>query len=282
MGKPTFSLEFFPPKTVQAEEIFFKELAKLARLNPEFMTVTYGSGGSTKETTPKIIDRIISETGIPVASHITYINTTKEDLHKYINSLWQKGIHHVVALRGDMPKDLNWPLDEDGEYFQYTSDFVEDIKSWFPKMEISVGAYPEKHPDAPSLESDIIALKKKCDAGAARAITQFFFNNDNYFDFTKKCTESDIKTSIIPGLLPIHDFDGMCKFAKRCQANVPPDLRGKFETLKDNPKKSRELAIELLVNQVRGLIDNGVNHVHFYTLNKADITCDVIRDVFKP
>jgi len=279
MSKPnfTFSFEFFPPKTENAAKRLWEDLPKLAELGPKFMTVTYGTGGETKDTTPDTIETIMEMTDVPVASHLTFIDTTKEKLRRYIDDLWGKGIHHIVALRGDMPGDLLWPLDEDGEYFQYTSDFVEAIKEWHPEMEISVGAYPEKHPDAPSLESDILALKLKCDAGATRAVTQFFFENESYFKFVKKCEALGISTPVVPGVLPIHDFKGMCKFAERCQANVPFDLHKKHEILGDDPEGARDLAIELLTRQVRDLVDNGVEHIHFYTLNKADIIVDVIK-----
>ena len=280
MSKPTFSFEFFPPKTKSAEQKFWGNFSKLAELDPKFVTVTYGTGGTTKVITPKTIEKIKEMTDIPVASHLTYINTTKEELHSYIDDLWQKGMRHIVALRGDMPGDLNWPLNEDGSYFQYSSDFVEAIRQWYPEMEISVGAYPEKHPDAASLEADILALKMKCDAGATYAITQFYFDNEDYYRFVEKCEASDIRTPIIPGLLPIHDFNGMCKFAKRCNAHVPLDLHKKFELLGDKPEEAKKLAIELLTAQAQDLVNNGVEHIHFYTLNKADITVDVVKAVF--
>lgn len=277
MSKPTFSFEFFPPKTEAAASKLWEDVPKLAALNPKYMTVTYGTGGTTKDITSDIVNKIMEMTDIPVASHLTFINTTKEELRRYIDALWENGMRHIVALRGDMPSDLKWPLDDDGNYYQYTSDFVEAIRGWYPEMEISVGAYPEKHPDAPSIEADIFALKMKCDAGATRAITQFFFNNEGYFRFVDKCEASGITIPIVPGLLPMHDFKGMCKFAERCQANIPADLYQKFESVADSPEEARKLAIELLTAQVQGLINNGVKHIHFYTLNKADITVDVIK-----
>ncbi len=281
MSKPdfTFSFEFFPPKTKSAAEKLWSDLPELSALNPEFMTVTYGTGGATTKTTPDTINKIMEITNVPVASHLTFIDTTKEELRSYIDDLWSRGIHHIVALRGDMPVDLKWPLDEDKNYFQYTSDFVEALRQWHPQIEISVGAYPEKHPDAPSLEADIKALKMKCDAGATRAITQLFFNNDNYYHFVDECAAMGIHTPIVPGLLPIHDFRGMCKFAGRCQAKVPVALYDKFEPLADKPEEAHKLAVELLVTQARDLIDNGVEHIHFYTLNKADITVDVVKAI---
>lgn len=275
----TFSFEFFPPKTENAAGKLWGDLPKLAALNPKYMTVTYGTGGTTTQTTPDTINKMMEMSDTPVASHLTFIDTTKEDLRAYIDDLWNKGIHHVVALRGDMPNDLQWPLDTDGEYYQYTSDFVEAIRVWYPQMEISVGAYPEKHPDAPSMEADILALKMKCDAGATRAITQFFFDNKGYYRFVDKCKTLGIRTPIIPGLLPIHDFKSMCNFAERCQANVPLDLYNKFEPYEDKPDDARKLAIELLTEQTRDLTNNGVEHIHFYTLNKADIITDVITSL---
>ncbi len=280
-SSPTFSFEFFPPKTKNAADKLWNDLLKLAVRNPQYMTVTYGTGGgATTQTTPDTINKIMEITDIPVASHLTFIDTTKEELRSYIDDLWSKGVHHIVALRGDMPEGLSWPLDNDGNYYQYTSNFVEAIKKWYPQMEISVGAYPEKHPDAPSLEADILALKMKCDAGATRAITQFFFNNEQYFRFVSKCESLGIHIPIVPGLLPIHDFVGMCNFAERCQTNIPLDLYSKFELYKDKPAEARNLAIELLTAQAQDLLDNGVEHIHFYTLNKADITSNVIKAVF--
>ena len=280
MSTPTFSFEFFPPKTKNAASKLWGDLPKLAALDPKYMTVTYGTGGTTTKTTPDTINRMMEMCDIPVASHLTFIDTTKEDLRSYIDSLWNKGIHHIVALRGDMPSDLQWPLDDDGDYYQYTSEFVEAIRERYPRMEISVGAYPEKHPDAPSIESDIIALKKKCDAGATRAITQFFFDNENYYRFVEKCEALGIRIPIVPGLLPIHDFEGMCNFAQRCQANVPMHLYEIFEPLAGKPEGAKARAIELLTRQAEDLLAHGVEHIHFYTLNKSDITSDVIKAVF--
>ncbi|MFP4386266.1 MAG: methylenetetrahydrofolate reductase [NAD(P)H], partial [Alphaproteobacteria bacterium] len=269
--KTTFSFELFPPKTEQASARLWAQMPELIALKPDFMTVTYGAGGTTKGGTLETIEKMMEMTDIPVGSHLTFINATKDELRTYVDKLLEKGIGHIIALRGDMPGDLNWPLDNDGDYFQYTSDFVEGLKSWHPTLEISVGAYPEKHPDAPSLEDDIQALKKKCDAGATRAITQFYFDNEQYYHFVEQCRNAGIDTSIVPGLLPIHDFEGMCKFAARCQTHVPSAMYEKFGSLLDQPDEARKLAIELLTVQVEDLIRNDVEHIHFYTLNKADI-----------
>lgn len=280
MTLPTFSFEFFPPKSETAETALWAALPRLAALGPKYMTVTYGAGGSTREGTVTTLRRMMKDYNIPVAAHLTYINMPKKALYELADHLWADGVKHIVALRGDMPPDLAWPLDPDAHYFQQTSEFVAALHARHD-FEISVAAYPEKHPDAKSLEDDIAALKKKCEAGAARAITQFFFDNDVYFSFRDQCAAAGIKTPICPGLLPVHDFKSMQKFAARCQANVPTWLHEKFAGTENKPDEARKIATDLLVQQTIDLASKGVPHIHFYTLNKADITeaaCRVIMD----
>ena len=272
MSTPTISFEFFPPKSDKAAETLFNAVDSLAALGPKYMTCTYGAGGSTRDGTVDTLKKM-SAHEIPLAAHLTFINSRKEELKEYTDGLWEMGVKHIVALRGDMPADadVNWPLEADENYFQYTSDFVEGLKGWHD-FEISVGCYPEKHPDAESLEADIQALKLKCDAGADRAITQFFFDNDDYFRFVEQVRAAGIETPICPGLLPIHDFKSMCGFAKRCQANVPDWLHEKFAGLEDAPEDAQKIATDLLILQVEDLAKQGVEHIHFYTLNKSAIT----------
>ncbi len=278
MRKPTFSFEFFPPKTEKSAQSLENAVADLIKLNPKFMTVTYGAGGTTKDGTIDTISKKMDMTNIPIGSHLTFINTTKKELYKYLDKLWDKEIKHIVALRGDMPEDLQWPLDPDGEYFQYTSDFIEGILSRHP-FEISVGAYPEKHPDSKTLNADVYALGMKCEAGATRALTQFFFDNEVFYNFVEKCRNAGIETPICPGILPIHDFKSMCGFAKRCGANVPLWLYDKFDGLEDKPEDARKIAIELLIKQSEDLAKNGVEHIHYYTLNKSDITRQAVEAI---
>jgi methylenetetrahydrofolate reductase (NADPH) len=270
----TYSFEFFPPKSDNAEQAFWAAIPELAALNPKFMTVTYGAGGSTRDKTLEIVSALEKKTKIPVAAHLTFINTDKKDIFHVTDALWKAGTRHIIALRGDMPSDLSWPLDPCGDYFQYTSDFVEGLLARHD-FEISVSAYPEKHPDSHSLNHDIEALRKKCDAGATRAITQFFFDNEKYYDFIEQCEAAGITTPICPGLLPIHDFKSMTKFAARCQASVPSWLADKFAKVENDPAGARKLAEELLTAQAIDLQKNGVDHIHFYTLNKSDITRQV-------
>lgn len=267
----TFSFEFFPPKKQAAEEALWREAGLLAEAGPEFMTVTYGAGGSTRDKTFETVQAMQNRFGYPVAAHLTFIHATKDELNATVDELWQSGIRHIVALRGDMPDDLAWPLDRDQDYFQYTSDFVEGVLARHP-FEVSVAAYPEKHPDSKTLGDDIYALKMKFDAGAHRAITQFFFENHVYYDFLDKCAQQNITQPICPGLLPIHDFASAVKFAGKCQANVPDSIKDKFEHFKDSPEDTLKLAEELLTEQTADLIQNGAPHIHFYTLNKAELT----------
>ena len=276
VSRPAISFEFFPPKSDKAADALWNAAGELAKLEPKYMTVTYGAGGSTKSGTVDTLSKMMCH-NIPLAAHLTFINSRKEELKAYTDQLWDMNVRHIVALRGDMPADadVNWPLDSDENYFQYTSDFVEGLKSW-NDFEISVGCYPEKHPDAPSLEADIQALKLKCDAGANRAITQFFFDNEDYIRFVEQCQKAGIDTPICPGLLPIHDFKNMCNFAKRCQANVPSWLHEKFDGV-ESAAETEKIAADLLITQVQGLAELGATHIHFYTLNKSAITAEACK-----
>lgn len=258
--------------------MLWEAVPKLAAFDPKFMTVTYGAGGSTKVGTVKTLERMMKETGIPMAAHLTFINTTKCELKEFTQSLWDSGIKHLVALRGDMPpdSDIQWPLDKDVNYFQYTSNFVEGLKGW-NDFEISVGCYPEKHPDAPDLDADIRALKLKCDAGADRAITQFFFDNDVYYRFRDQCAKAGITTPITPGIVPIHNYKGTKNFAAKCQAGVPDWVGEKFVGNEEGGADADKIATELLVSQTEDLAANGVEHFHFYCMNRAHITSDAVE-----
>lgn len=274
MSKPTVSFEFFPPKTPQGEETLLDAARALSALNPSFMTVTFGAGGSTREGTLKTLKAIRGVTDIPLACHLTFISITRTELKAYLDQLWDMGVRHIVALRGDMPKDLQWPLDPDLDYYQYTSDFIEGIKAHKP-FEISVGAYPDKHPDAPDKAADILALRKKCGAGADRAITQFFFDHDRYASFLDDVGHAGIKTPIVPGMLPIGNYQSMLKFAERCGAHVPAPIREKFEAAPED--RHPALAEELLLWQIDDLTRRGTGHFHFYTLNKSDMLERILK-----
>lgn len=273
-SKPTISFEFFPPKTPQGLEALQETARVLVKLNPAFMTVTFGAGGSTRDGTLKTLEAIRAVTNVPLACHLTFISITRTELRAYLDTLWDMGVRHIVALRGDMPADLQWPLDPDLDYYQYTSDFIEGIKAHKP-FEISVGAYPDKHPDAPDMAADLLALKKKCAAGADRAITQFFFDHDRYAAFLKNVDGTGIKTPIVPGILPIGNYESMLKFGNRCGAYIPDFIREKFEGKDeaDHPK----IAADILKWQVDDLTRLGAKHLHFYTLNKSDMLAAALK-----
>ncbi|MBI3420180.1 MAG: methylenetetrahydrofolate reductase [Proteobacteria bacterium] len=274
MTHPTFSFEMFPPKTEEGVAPLFNAVHELAKLNPAFITVTFGAGGTGATGTGHLALRIQKETGISTAAHLTYINLSKHELAEFTAGLWHNGIRRIVALRGDFPPGWRAPDYTEGRHYRFTDEFVAGLRAQHD-FDISVGAYPEKHPDAPSLETDIEALKKKCTAGAKRAITQFFFENDSYFRFLDLAAKAGITTPILPGLLPIANFQRMQVFADKCGAKVPGWLVARFEKLKeeDTPK----LALELLVAQIRGLKAKSVPHFHFYTLNRAGLCRDACR-----
>lgn len=270
-SKTTISFEFFPPKNDEGREALVRAAKALAPLNPEFLTVTFGAGGSTKSgtfETAKLLKTL--EIG-PVGAHLSYFGTPKTELMAYADELWDSGIRHLVALRGDIPPELRDTKLNEPDYFEYTSEFVEALLSRHP-FDISVGAYPDKHPDAPSLEADLIALKKKCDAGAARAITQFFFDVDKFYDFLSKAREMGIATPVATGILPIADFAKVQSFAAKCQASLPPDFSKRFEG--HDPVA---VGIEIGSEMINNLKLNGIRHFHFYTLNKSDMILDICR-----
>lgn len=274
MTRPTVSFEFFPPKTAQGTETLLETVRTLAGFAPTFMTVTFGAGGSTRDGTLATLRAIREVTDVPLACHLTFISITRTELKAYLDQLWDMGVRHIVALRGDMPQDLQWPLDPDLDYYQYTSDFIEGIKAHKP-FEISVGAYPDKHPDAPDRQADLIALKKKCAAGADRAITQFFFDHGRYGEFLSDVREAGITTPIVPGILPIGNYQSLLNFASRCGAHIPQSVRDRFENAPEETHAG--LALDVLRWQIDDLTRMGADHLHIYTLNKSEILSKIFK-----
>lgn len=274
MTKPTYSYEFFPPKTDELAEKLWPEVEKLITLDPKYMTVTYGAGGSTKDGTVRALEKIGKMTDIPLAAHLTFLSTAKADLDNYLDRLLNANVHHIIALRGDLPRGTSFDDFTGDEYYDLTSNFIIALKEKHD-FEISVGAYPEKHPDAPSLDADIEALKLKCAAGADRAITQFFFENDVFYKFRDQCVAAGIETPICPGLLPVHDFQGLCGFAKKCEASIPDWMQDKFGKLEGDD--AIKAATDLLVEQTEDLAKNDVHHIHYYSMNKASITTEAVQ-----
>jgi len=270
-GSPVeVSFEFFPPKTADMETALWDSIQRLAPLNPEFVSVTYGAGGSTRARTHATVARIANETDLPAAAHLTCVGASKAEIDGVIADYRDAGIRHIVALRGDSAGGLEAPYVAPPDGYQRTEDLVAAIKR-AGDFEVSVSAYPEKHPQSPTLLHDVEALKRKVDAGADRAITQFFFDNSVYFRFLDVCAAAGINIPILPGIVPVQNFKQTAGFARRAGASVPAWLAERFEGLDDDVTTRRLVAAAVCAEQVIDLIDRGVTHLHFYTMNRADL-----------
>ncbi len=263
------SFEFFPPKTPEMETQLWQAVQRLEPLGPRFVSVTYGAGGSTRERTHATVRRIRTETGIEPAAHLTCVAATKETIVEVAQAYWTAGIRHIVALRGDPQPGQGKYVPHPGGY-AYAADLVAGLKRIAP-FEISVAAYPETHPDAITPGADLDNLKRKLDAGANRAITQFFFDVDVFLLFRDRCAAAGITAPITPGILPVTNFAQVTKFAKMCGAGVPAWLGRLFEGLDADPDTRRLVAATVAAEQCRRLQDHGVDEFHFYTLNRADL-----------
>jgi len=264
------SFEFFPPKTTEMEEKLWHAIGNLKDLKPSFVSVTYGAGGSTRERTHNTIKRILDETDLKPASHLTCIGASKEEINEIAKNYWNMGVRHIVALRGDMPASSpTYQLHPKG--YKYADELVKGLKK-IADFEISVAGYPEKHPEAPSLEIDIDNLKKKVDAGANRIITQFFFDTDLYFRFVEKCQKRGINIPIVPGILPVSNVKQVKHFSKMCGATIPNWMSDIFEGLDEKEETRKLIAAIVAVEQCRILHSKGINDFHFYTLNRSDLT----------
>jgi methylenetetrahydrofolate reductase (NADPH) len=271
------SFEFFPPRTPEMETQLWNAIRRLAPLRPRFVSVTYGAGGSTRDRTHATVKRIVEETELNPAAHLTCVGASREAVDSVIRDYWQAGVRHIVALRGDMP-DAGEPYCAHGAGYQTTEELVRGIRAIAP-FEISVSAYPEKHPDSPSLEWDLDVLKAKIDAGAARAITQFAFESANYARFRDRARRAGVGIPIVPGLMPATNFKGVVRMAKRCGAIVPAWLSALYEKLDDDLESRKLVASAVLVEQVRELKAEGFHQFHFYTLNQAELTfavCNIL------
>ena len=255
------SFEFFPPKTEEMEKSLWEAIGRLAPLSPNFVSVTYGAGGST---------RIVNETALTPAAHLTCVAATKDEINAVIEAYRNAGVSHIVALRGDPTSGIGAKYAPHPGGYQNAADLVSGIKR-IADIEVSVSAYPEKHPDSPSVQADIDMLKAKVDAGATRAMTQFFFENDRYFDYLDKVRARGIYIPIVPGILPVQNFKQTRSFAERCGASVPRWLAERFEGLDDDVATRKLIAAAVAAEQVLDLVDRGVTDFHFYTMNRADL-----------
>lgn len=267
---PTVSFEFFPPNTDSMEATLWQSIERLASLAPRFVSVTYGADGSTRERTHAAVARIISDTQLTPAPHLTCIDASRGEIDDIAREYWDMGVRHLVALRGDAPKETkSYVPQADG--YAYASDLVDGLRK-VGDFDISVAAYPEVHPEAPDAVFDLDNLKRKIDAGASRAITQFFFNTDVFLRFRDRCGQAGIESAIVPGILPITRFPQLERFADMCGANVPDWLRDRFAGLDDDAQTRQMIAASVAIEQVRHLQSEGIEDFHFYTLNRSELT----------
>jgi methylenetetrahydrofolate reductase (NADPH) len=263
------SFEFFPPNDAAMEQTLWASIQRLAPLKPRFVSVTYGADGSTRERTHNVVTRIQHETALTCAAHLTCVGAARADVLAVARRYWEAGVRHIVALRGDPPAgSAQYVPHPDG--YAYAADLVAGLKA-IADFEISVAAYPETHPEARSAQADIDNLRRKLDAGAARAITQFFFDTDLYLRFRDRCAAAGITAPIVPGILPITRFPQMLKFAARCGASVPAAVRERFDGLEDDAETRKLVAAAFAIEQVARLRHAGVDEFHFYTLNRAEL-----------
>jgi methylenetetrahydrofolate reductase (NADPH) len=264
------SFEFFPPKTAEMEQPLWEAISRLAPLHPNFVSVTYGAGGSTRERTHATVKRILAETMLTPAAHLTCVGATRGDIDAVIRAYAEAGVRHIVALRGDPPDGAGQRYAPHPDGYSNAADLVAGIKR-VADIEVSVSAYPEKHPDSASVAADIDMLKAKVDAGATRAITQFFFENDLYFRYLDRVRASGINIPIVPGILPVQNFKTTRTFAARCGASIPPWLADRFDGLDDDAATRKLIAAAVAAEQVLDLVENDVTDFHFYTMNRADL-----------
>jgi methylenetetrahydrofolate reductase (NADPH) len=264
------SFEFFPPKTAEMEKTLWDSIERLAPLAPSFVSVTYGAGGSTRERTHATVKRMIAETALKPAAHLTCVAADRAEIDAVVRSYVAAGVRHIVALRGDPAGGVGGSYAPHPEGYIHGADLVAGIRR-IADVEVSVSAYPEKHPDSPSVTADIDMLKAKVDAGASRAITQFFFDNDLYFRYLDRVRARGITVPIVPGILPVLNFNQMRVFAERCGTSVPGWLADRFAGLDADPSTRRLIAAAVAAEQVVDLVDRGVADFHFYTMNRADL-----------
>lgn len=264
------SFEFFPPSTAEMEVTLWESIKRLAPLGPSFVSVTYGAGGSTRERTHATVARIVKETGVKPAAHLTCVASSREEIGRIVRGYWEIGVRHIVALRGDPQDGPGTQFRPHPEGFENSAALVAGIRK-IADFEISVSTYPEGHPESASPDADIDALKAKIDAGATRAITQFFFENEVYLRFLDKVRSRGIDIPITPGIVPVQNFKQTAKFAARAGASVPQWLADRFEGLDNDPETRKLVAATVAAEQVLGLVDHGIKDFHFYTMNRADL-----------
>ena len=275
-SRPSVSFEFSPPKTPEAEESLWEAIRRLEPLNPSFVSVTYGAGGSTRERTHRTVVRMLKETTLRPAAHLTCVDASKAEVDEVVQDYWDAGIRHIVALRGDPPGSLGGVYQPRADGYLNATELTAGIKSVAP-FEVSVSLYPQKHPESPSLDHDIDVLKAKVDAGATRAITQFFYDIDAFLFFTDKVRKAGITIPISPGIMPVSNFKGLKKMAAPCGIPLPGWLGNLFEGLDKDPETRKLIAASVATEMCARLVEEGYSDLHFYTLNRADLVYAICR-----
>lgn len=275
--KLDISFEFFPPHSEKMEENLWRSIKRLEPLAPRFVSVTYGADGSTRERTHRVVTQLAEQTQLVPAAHLTCVGAEREDIDEVARGYWRDGIRHIVALRGDPPGGDGVYQGHPGGY-AHAVDLVAGLTR-VADFDITVAAYPEVHPEAPSAGFDLDVLRHKIDAGAKRAITQFFFDPEVFLRFRDRCVNAGIEASVVPGILPVTNFARVIEFAGRCGATVPDSLKQRFEGLDEDPQTRKLIAATTAIELVQTLRREGVTQFHFYTLNRHDLTYAICHDL---
>ncbi len=274
--KLVVSCELFPPKTEKGERSLYRHCEKLMRFAPDFITCTYGAGGSTRDKTLEIIDQVKQRFNVPVASHLTLVGSTVDDLRDYLKRSKEQGVDYIVALRGDPPQgETEFSKTPGG--FQYANQLVDLIRAEFPEFGVLVAGYPEKHREAPSMETDIENLKRKVDAGSEVVVTQLFYDNTDFYRFRDACEKAGIRVPIVPGILPVISLKQIQRIADLCGAKLPTDFIERLQEKPDDAAWQFDVGVEKATEQTKDLVENGVPGLHFYVLNRADATARILE-----
>jgi methylenetetrahydrofolate reductase (NADPH) len=275
-GAPQISFEFFPPKNEAMEERLWDSISRLAPLNPLYVSVTYGAGGSTRDRTHRTVRRIVEETPLKPAAHLTCVDASRDEVDGVIRDYWNAGVRHIVALRGDPPGGVGERYEPFEGGYANAAELAAGIRK-AGEFEVSVGCYPEKHPESASFDYDIDLLKAKIDNGATRAITQFFFDSDVYFRFLDRVRGAGITIPIVPGIMMQSNFEGLVRMAGLCGATIPARLFDLFDGLESDPGTRELLTANVVADLCHDLSDQGVDQFHFYTLNRAELALATCR-----
>jgi methylenetetrahydrofolate reductase (NADPH) len=275
-GQLKVSFEFFPPKPGEAEETFWRTVKRLESISPDFVSVTYGAGGTTRDRTLNTVKRLADETALKPCAHLTCVGASKDEVNETVRDFHTAGVRHILALRGDPPAGVGKKFEPHPDGYQNAADLVRGIRG-LGDFEVSVSAYPERHPDSVSIEEDLAFMADKAENGATRAISQFFFHNSFFLRLRDRIMARGIKIELLPGILPITNFARVCEFAGKCGAHIPPDLAQRFAGLDNDPETRNLVAAIVAAEQVEALRREGVENFHFYTLNRADLVYAICR-----